>query len=139
MRKALLQILICFVIAFVLVTVCNLKSEDIKKTVGSIIDRMSETVNVMMEEPMYGEPIDEEYKGGEVPVYAVGGGKVTAVGENEEIGRYIKIKHGDQAESLYGNLGEIHVIASANVKKGQIIGIYKKNDDKDFYYSFKEF
>ena len=62
-----------------------------------------------------------------------------AVGENEEIGKYIKIKHGDQAESLYGNLSEVHAIASANVKKGQIIGIYDKTEGKEFYYSFQEF
>ena len=165
-RKILIQTFVCLIAAFALITGVNSEVDVIQKHAASFIDHMSvnytkedvkaafanaanglkaltdktsDAIDVMTGKPIYGEPIDETFEGNEAPVYAVGGGKVTAVGENEEIGRYVKIKHGDQAESLYGNLGEIHVIASANVKKGQIIGIYKKNDDKDFYYSFKEF
>lgn len=165
-RKILIQTFICLILAFVLITASNSKISIIQKYATSFIDHMSasytledakgalkdtaevfktltdktaDAVDVMTGKPIYGEPIDQAYKGNETPVYAVGGGKVIAVGESEEIGRYIRIKHGDQAESLYGNLEEVHVIASSNVKKGQIIGIYEKNDDKNFYYSFKEF
>ncbi len=165
-RKILIQTFICLILAFVLITAANSKVVKIQKYAVSFIDHMSvsytlgdaksalkdtvevfktltdktaDAVDVMTGKPIYGEPIDQTCEGSETPVYAVAGGKVTAVGENEEIGRYIRIKHGDQAESLYGNLKEVHVIASSNVKKGQIIGIYEKNDDKNFYYSFKEF
>ena len=166
LRKIFVQTFICFIFVVMIMTaseskiepiqrfaesfienmsISNIK-EDIKTTAADLSDgfkkftgRTSEAIDVMTGKPIYGEPIDEVYDGDETPVYAVGGGKVIAVGENEEIGKYIKIKHGDQAESLYGNLSEVHVIASANVKKGQIIGIYLKNENKDFYYSFKEF
>lgn len=165
-RKILIQTFICLILVLLLITASNSKIDKIQKCAVSFIDHMSvsytlddvkdeikttasafndligktsDAVDVMTGKPIYGEPIDETYEGTETPVYSVGGGKVVAVGENEEIGRYIKIKHGDQAESLYGNLEEIHVIASSNVKKGQIIGIYEKKDDKDFYYYFKEF
>ena len=86
----------------------------------------------------YGEPIDQKYEGGQTPVYAVAGGQVTAVGENEEIGKYIKIVHGDESESLYGNLKSTRVKVPFNVKKGQIIGIYEDTKDKEFYYSLNE-
>lgn len=165
-RKILIQTFICLILVFVLITAANSKISIIQKHATSFIDHMSasytledakgalkdtaevfktltdktaDAVDVMTGKPIYGEPIDHAYKGNETPVYAVGGGKVIAVGESEEIGRYIKIKHGDQAESLYGNLAEVHVIASSNVKKGQIIGIYEKTGGKEFYYSFKEF
>lgn len=101
--------------------------------------KAGETIDVVTGKPIYGEPIDEKYNEKETPIYAVGGGKVAAVGENEEIGKYIRIIHGDQAESLYGNLKSIRVNKPDNVKKGQIIGTYSKTGGKDFYYSFKEF
>ena len=64
---------------------------------------------------------------------------MTAVGENEEIGKYIKITHGDSGESLYGNLKSVNVTVPGRVKKGDIIGVYEKSEDKEFYYSFREF
>lgn len=119
---------------------------DMKKVAGKTAEaftglngKVEDAVDVITGKPVYGEPIDEDYEGNEALVYAVGGGKVTAVGENEEIGKYIKITHGNQAESLYGNLKSVRVSTPVNVKKGQIIGVYEKVDDKDFYYSFKEF
>lgn len=165
-QKMLIQTLVCLILAFVLAVAAHSEIDTVKKITWSFIDHMSvsytkedikaaatnlserfkdvtdstgSVVDVMTGKPVYGEPIDEYYVGNETSVYAVGGGKVTSVGENEEIGKYIKITHGDRAESLYGNLDEVHVIASANVKKGQIIGIYDKRTGKDFYYSFKEF
>lgn len=165
-RKILVQTFVCLLLAFMLIMASNSNINVVKKCAVSFIDHMSvnyskedvkavfsgaaesfktltgrtsDAVDVMTGKPVYGEPIDEVYEENKTSVYAVGGGKVIAVGENEEIGRYIRIKHGDQAESLYGNLSEVHVIASSNVKKGQIIGIYQKEEGKDFYYSFQEF
>lgn len=120
--------------------------EDVKNAAGKTSEvfavmtgKVDEAVDVMTGKPVYGEPIDEKYEGNETVVYAVGGGKVTAVGENEEIGKYIRITHGSHAESLYGNLKSVRVSTPVNVKKGQIIGVYEKKKGKDFYYSFKEF
>ena len=106
--------------------------------VSSIPAKVNETVSVMTGKSAYGEPIDEKYTGKKAAVYAVGSGEVTAVGENEEIGKYIKITHGNDGESLYGNLKSTYVEVPAKVKKGQIIGLYEKKEDKEFYYSFKE-
>lgn len=124
----------------------NYTAADMKKAAGKTAEaftglngKVEDAVDVITGKPVYGEPIDEDYERNEALVYAVGGGKVTAVGENEEIGKYIKITHGNQAESLYGNLKSVRVSTPVNVKKGQIIGVYEKVDDKDFYYSFKEF
>lgn len=107
--------------------------------VSTISNKVGGAVDVITGRPVYGEPIDEKYKGNKTPVYAVAGGRVVAVGENEEIGKYVKIIHGDQAESLYGNLSSITVTTPESVKKGQIIGIYDKSNMVDFYYSLKEF
>lgn len=120
-------------------------AEDVKDAVeksravaASAAGKAGEAVNAITGKPVYGEPIDEAYEGNKTFVYAVAGGQVTAVGENEEIGKYVKIFHGNQAESLYGNLYSVKVSVPSNVKKGQIIGVYAKEAEKDFYYSLKE-
>ena len=112
------------------------KSKDMAVSVTS---KVNESVGVIAGKPSYGQAIDEEFTGKQTSVYAVGGGEVTAVGENEEIGKYIKITHGDSGESLYGNLKSINVTVPGRVKKGDIIGVYEKSEDKEFYYSFREF
>ncbi len=166
LKKILVQAGICVLIAFVLFAAKHSGIDSLQRGTESVLDYMSvsyteddlkafagktteafslltgkttEAVDVMTGKPVYGEPIDDEYEGDETAVYAVGGGKVTAVGENEEIGKYVKIVHGDQSESLYGNLKSVRVSTPVRVKKGQIIGVYEKIEGKDFYYSFKEF
>lgn len=121
-------------------------AEDVKNALGKTGKAMASAaggagnaVGAMIGRPSYGEPIDKEYTGNRAAVYAVGGGQVTAAGENEEIGKYIRITHGDVGESLYGNLKEVKAEVPSKVKKGQIIGIYEKNSDREFYYSFREF
>ena len=105
----------------------------------SLTERVIETAGYIAGGTSYGEPIDEEFSGDSTSVYAVAGGEVTSVGENEEIGKYIKITHGEKGESLYGNLSTTGVKVPSRVKKGQIIGTYEKSDEKQIYYSFREF
>lgn len=105
---------------------------------ASATGKFGNAVGVITGKPVYGEPIDDKFEGSQAPVYAVAGGQVISVGENEEIGKYVRIIHGNQAESLYGNLHSVKVSAPYNVKKGQIIGIYEKSEEKDFYFSLKE-
>lgn len=91
------------------------------------------------QQPRYGQPIDEEIPRGEtVSVYAVQAGRVSAVGQNEKIGKFVKITHGDYAESIYGNCTKIHVKELERVKKGQVIASFKKEDSTDLYYSLTE-
>lgn len=120
--------------------------EDLKRAVqksrtlaADLPAKVSGTISVMTGKMTLGDPIDEKYENGSAAVYADAGGEVTSAGENEEIGRYIRITHGSMGESLYGNLESVYVEVPERVKKGQIIGTYKKKDGKDFYYSFKEF
>ncbi len=110
-----------------------------RETAASLTERVIETAGYIAGGTSYGEPIDEDFPGDSTSVYAVAGGEVTSVGENEEIGKYIKITHGEKGESLYGNLSTTGVTVPSRVKKGQIIGTYEKSDEKQFYYSFKEF
>ena len=110
-----------------------------KAVAASVTGTVNDAVGAIAGKSSYGEHIDDEYTGNKAAVYAVGGGDVTAVGENEEIGKYIRITHGDTGESLYGNLASVNVVSLSKVKKGQIIGIYEKQEGREFYYSFKEF
>ncbi len=110
-----------------------------KAAAVSATSKVSEAVGAIAGRPVYSDPIDSEFSGNEASVYAVGGGQVTETGENDEIGKYIRITHGDYGESLYGNLKSVNVEAPSRVKKGQIIGIYEKSEDREFYYSFREF
>lgn len=91
------------------------------------------------ERPQYGDPIDEKIKEGEtVSVYAVEAGTVSAVGENEKIGKFLKITHGDNAESIYGNCTTIYVKELERVKKGQIIASFKKEGNSELYYTLTD-
>lgn len=116
----------------------NFAQEGIE-AVSGLPEKAKKAVAAAAVKNRYGEPVDEEYSNGRKTVYAVGAGQIAAVGENEEIGRYVRITHEGSGESLYGNLSEIFVKAAESVRKGQIIGIYSENNDEEFYYSFKEF
>lgn len=108
------------------------------RAVSSIPDKVDDAIVFVTGKPLYGDPI-EKYSGDRASVFAVGNGQVTAAGENETIGKYVKITHGSDGESLYGNLDEVFAKVPSNVKKGQIIGTYRESAGKDFYYSFTEF
>jgi len=152
--KLIKQIIICAGLVFALYFAGQSDISAVKKvnnavtgymnvnyTMEDIIDTAEKIYRTVLQAGIidYGEPIDEVYEGEQTPVYAVAGGQVTASGENEEIGKYVKIVHGDGSESLYGNLKSVSVSVPANVRKGQIIGIYEDIKDKEFYYSLKEF
>jgi hypothetical protein len=83
----------------------------------------------------YGEPIDEMVSGAVSQVYSVSGGTVIAVGEDEQYGKYVKIAHGKESESMYGNCKEIYVRPLERVKKGQVIAEYDVFNEQDFYYT----
>lgn len=86
----------------------------------------------------YGQPIDQAEKGEVVPVYAVAAGTVTSVGENDQIGKFVKISHGDETASLYGNCRVVYAKELERIKKGQIIATYENDGKTEFYYSFSE-
>lgn len=106
--------------------------------VSTVPGKIDNEVTMVTGKPMYGEPIDKKYSGKQASVFAVGNGQIAAVGENETIGKYVRITHGKDGESLYGNLSRTFVEVPSKVKRGQIIGVYKKSNTKDFYFSFKE-
>ncbi len=85
-----------------------------------------------------GLPMDEEPLSEQAAVYAVAGGTVRTVeSDDENIGNYLIIQHGKEAESVYGNLNHICVVKGERVRKGQIIGSYDGKSDQDFYYSIE--
>ena len=51
-------------------------------------------------------------------------------------GLYIIINHGDEC-SIYGNLNKIYAAQGDRVKKGDVIGVYCDDSDKEFYYEVK--
>lgn len=56
------------------------------------------------------------------PVYATADGVVTFAGPMKGLGTAIRIGHGGEIESWYGNLARNTISAEAKVKKGDIIG-----------------
>ncbi|MEG0829084.1 MAG: M23 family metallopeptidase [Anaerovoracaceae bacterium] len=103
-----------------------------------IVTPVTMTNNIISanKENKYGYPMDQVKEGSSGSVYAVGGGTVSVVGENQQIGKFVKVEHGEEAESIYGNLDNIQVKDLDKVKKGDIIGTFKNTGEKDFYYSF---
>lgn len=112
-----------------------------KNSVQAVVQAPVAMTNAILsskESSEYGEPIDEAREGQTVSVYAVEAGTVSAVGENDKIGNFVKILHGDEAESIYGNCAEIYVKEMQRVKKGQIIASFTKKGDLEFYHSVKK-
>ena len=112
-----------------------------KNSVKAAVQAPAAVTNAILSasEPKYGEPVDDSVKEGQtVCVYAVEAGTVSAVGENEKIGKFLKITHGEESESIYGNCAKIHVKELERVKKGQIIASFKKEGGREFYYALKE-
>lgn len=56
------------------------------------------------------------------PVYAAADGVVGFAGQLQGYGKVVRIEHGAEIQTVYGNLGGIAVAGSTAVKKGQIIG-----------------
>lgn len=111
----------------------------VKETVTSIPSSVSRAAETLGRDVRYGEPIDEEPAEETAMVYAVAGGTVVDVGTSEDIGNYIVISHGGSSESIYGNLTNVRVKENERVKKGEIIGGYEQDSQKDFYYTLNSF
>jgi hypothetical protein len=107
------------------------------KTIETFKGAQAVVVNVVApsNETRYGEPIDELVSGKVSQVYAVSRGTVIAVGEDGEYGKYIKIAHGKESESMYGHCKEIYARPLERVKKGQVIAEYEISNEQDFYYT----
>lgn len=89
------------------------------------------------EKSLYSQPIDENSDSAIKQVHAAAGGMVIAAGKDKERGLYIEIKH-DDAISIYGQLQDISVAPSERVQRGEIIGSYNTDEEKDFYYELRE-
>lgn len=111
-----------------------------KNSVQAIVQAPATVTNAILssqESSESGEPIDEASEGQTVSVYAIEAGTVSAVGENDKLGQFIKILHGDGRESIYGNCSKVYVKELQRVKKGQIIASFTKKGNLEFYYSVK--
>ena len=84
---------------------------------------------------LYGEPL-QATDSNEKLVYASRGGNVEKSGISSEYGLYIIINHGDECCN-YGNLNKIYAAQGDRVKKGDVIGVYCDDSDKEFYYEVK--
>jgi len=60
------------------------------------------------------------------PVKAVMDGLVISVGQDSELGKYIRLKHEDDLETVYGHLKDIYIKQNESVKQGLIIGTVGK-------------
>ena len=60
-------------------------------------------------------------------VYSVLNGEVTDVGEDNILGKYIELNHGNGVKTLYYSLSETNVTKGTSVDKGDVIGISGTN------------
>jgi murein DD-endopeptidase MepM/ murein hydrolase activator NlpD len=56
-------------------------------------------------------------------ILATADGIIESTNYSEGYGKHIKIKHGDQYQSMYAHLNDIQVKAGQKVRKGEVIGI----------------
>lgn len=57
------------------------------------------------------------------PIRAAGGGVVTAAGADSEYGLYIRVRHPQGYESMYGHASRLLVSEGDSVRAGQVIGL----------------
>lgn len=142
MEKIIKQSTVCVILFLVIMIMKNLDTPVTNFCVAQLSGDYTQNVTTAVfsdSTDTYGEPIDEYISGDTASVYSVRGGTVIDVGENEAMGKYVKIDHGGQAESVYGQCDTVCVKALERVKKGQIIGTYRKDNEKEFYYSLSSF
>lgn len=159
-KKLCVQISICMIVAVAYIVIQNTDAPKLQEKSASVVAVMSKhytvsdvsekgkqaVMNVIkapvtvtsyiiasQEEMAYGQPIDTVKKGETGSVYSVAGGTVIETGENEKIGKYIKIKH-ENAVSIYGNCNKLYAKESEHVRKGQVIASFTNDGTKDFYY-----
>lgn len=56
-------------------------------------------------------------------VVAPAQGLVVETGERDLAGKYVKLDHGDEIETLYLHLSQIHVLAGDRVERGEKLGL----------------
>ena len=120
-------------------------------TVSDIWDKGKSTASALIKVPAavssyvmsaqdsqrYAEPIDPVAVGGITSIYAVSGGQVIETGENEELGKFIRIQH-DGAVSVYGQCSRIYAKEGKHVRRGQVIGSFLQEENNEFYYDLIE-
>ncbi|MBQ3122752.1 MAG: M23 family metallopeptidase [Firmicutes bacterium] len=166
MKKLLIRTFVVMVIALILVSgrsceikvlssisseIINFMEADLTisdiETIGtgiiSSITDLPESVSTMHErivtESKYEYPVDEDFKEESTTVHAAAGGVVKEIGNNNDIGKYVILRHGNDAETIYGNLKEVYCSLNQNVRQGEIIGLYEKNPEKNFVYTLNYF
>lgn len=159
-KIALVQLCICLFIVTGYITIGNSGSELLKEKRSDFVAAMSkhytasdifttgkDAVTTLIKTPtiitsyilngqesqQYAEPIDPVAEGAITSVYAVNGGQVYETGENDELGKYIKIQH-DGAVSVYANCSRVYAKEGKHVRRGQVIGSYVQDENDKFYY-----
>jgi murein DD-endopeptidase MepM/ murein hydrolase activator NlpD len=87
---------------------------------GQVTSKFGKRVNPIFQKEELHTGIDIDSQADQ-PVVAVADGTVIEVGENGTEGRYVRIKHSEEVETLYAHAAEILVKQSQQVRKGDII------------------
>lgn len=116
------------------------------ETAADMPSLISDTVITANEQTLYGAPMDKEFDENESesdgdssikPVYAASGGRVLKSGKQEGLGMYVMVEHLSKI-STYGHLSSIRVVEGERIYKGEMIGSYDINSEKEFYYSLED-
>lgn len=122
----------------------NYSIEDIKEAgsdfAGKVVNApksITAAVTAANEVGEFGKPIDEDSKEDVLAVHATAGGEVIYAGIDKDLGVCIKIKH-EEKTSTYGNLYTLTTVTGERVKKGDIIGTFDNDGEKEFYYQLND-
>jgi len=88
---------------------------------GKVVQRFGASLEQQGEKSMKSQGISIEGQEG-APVYAAADGEVIHIGENSELGSYVRLKHENGMETLYGNCVEISVKVGDRVAQKDQIG-----------------
>jgi murein DD-endopeptidase MepM/ murein hydrolase activator NlpD len=104
-----------------IVNAINLKYKFITPVQGSISSPYGERMNPLLKKLVFHNGVDIETQNG-AEIKAALDGIVTETGNDSTYGNYIKIKCGDDLQTIYAHCSKILFKKGSSIKQGQVIG-----------------
>jgi murein DD-endopeptidase MepM/ murein hydrolase activator NlpD len=100
---------------------------------GEIVSSYGDSIDPILNTKSFQRGIDMiSFK--DTYIRGIDDGIIAEVGESENLGKYIKISHGKDVFAIYSNCTEVKIKKGDEIRKGDRIGIFRKNINKEHFH-----
>ncbi|PAB61367.1 M23 family metallopeptidase [Anaeromicrobium sediminis] len=100
---------------------------------GEIVSSYGDSIDPILNTKSFQRGIDMmSFK--DTYVRGIDDGTIAEVGESENLGMYVKVSHGSDVFAIYSNCTEIKVKKGDEIRKGDRIGVFRKNDNGKYFH-----